>query len=156
MPGAGQFDLAALRRALGLVPPSAWSLPSTFAATGVHHGYRRVTLAHLVEPFAFVLDAFAPVHDAWLSCIDPGGFIVPHRDAGPYRERWQVPIATAGTMTQGDITAAVDGCPFRVEHWAPHSVDNGSDHPRIHLVIDRDVILDRPAMPFALLAQEAP
>ena len=145
-----KFSPDALRHALALIPPSAWSLPSTFAVTAVHHGYRRVTLDHLREPFAFVLAAFAPVHDAWLSWIDPGGFIVPHRDAAPWRERWQVPIATAGTFTQGGTFAPVDGVPFAVRHWEWHSVNNLSDRPRIHLVIDRDVLLDLPPLPFAL------
>lgn len=93
------------------------------------------------EPFRFALDEFEPVWSAWLSWIEPGGFIVSHIDAGPHRERWQIPITTAGTLN--DVTA-VDGFPFRVTHWEPHEVTNDTDRPRIHLVLDRDVII-RPA-----------
>ena len=151
-PSAGvprSFDPSELHQALALVPPSAWSLPSTFEATKVHHGYRRVVLAHL-GPFAGVLEQFAPVRDAWLSQVDPAGFIVPHRDAGPYYERWQVPIATAGYMDQGTPEAATDGVPFRVHHWLPHSVANHSDKPRIHLIIDRNVLVPVQSQPFSL------
>ena len=102
------------------------------------------------EPFRFVLTAFAPVHAAWLSWIDPSGFIVPHRDAGPWRERWQVPIAAAGSFTMGETFVPTDGQAFRVTHWEWHSVSNLTDRPRIHLVIDRDVVVDREPAPFAL------
>lgn len=140
------FNPVELRKALDDLPPGAWSHPSTFASTGVHHGYRRVVLAHL-EAFRFVLDRFEPVADAWLSRIDPGGFIVPHRDAGPYRERWQIPIATAGTLNG---IPAEDGVPFQVWHWLPHWVENPSDRPRIHLVIDRAVIVNPATDPFTV------
>lgn len=142
-----------LRAALAAVPEGSWSLPSTYAATGVHHGYRRAVLVsagrrhRAADPFGSVLDAFAPVHDAWLSWIDPGGFVAPHRDGGPWRERWQIPIYAAGLFND---TRPVDGAAFMVEHWRPHSVWNGTDRPRIHLVLDRAVLLDRPAEPFAL------
>ncbi|PVB26335.1 aspartyl beta-hydroxylase, partial [Mycobacteroides abscessus] len=33
-------------------------------------------------------------------------------------------------------------------HWEPHAVVNRADIPRIHLVIDRDIHVDRPALPF--------
>lgn len=128
-----------------MIPPEAWSLPSTFEQTQVHHGYRRVVLAHLREPFGFVLEHFAPIYDAWLSWIDPGGFIVPHRDGGHYRERWQVPIHAAGEL--GGIHPT-DGVPFRVRQWERHSVRNDTAHPRIHLVIDRDVLLPVEPMKF--------
>ena len=103
------------------------------------------------DPFSFVLAVFNPVHSAWLSWIDPGGFIVVHRDGGPYRERWQVPIATAGSMTQGEAEVATDGLSFRVRQWEPHSVDNPTDRPRVHIVIDRDIVINRPTLPFAVL-----
>lgn len=151
-------DLATLRAALDDVPESAWSQPSTFEQTEVHHGYRQVSLVtnggrkQYAELFATVLDAFAPVHSAWLSWIEPGGFILPHRDAGPWRERWQVPIRTSGEMN--GITAT-EGAPFRVEHWKRHSVTNDGDSPRIHLVIDRDVIVDATVSPFTVYREEA-
>lgn len=149
------FDPERLYAALRDLPVDAWSLPSTWDATGVHHGYRRAVLATIKHPFGWVLDAFEPVANAWLSWIDPGGFIAPHVDGGPYLERWQVPISTAGVTVQHDLaTPAVNGQPFRVEHWLPHSVSNPSDHPRVHLVIDRDVIANPALTPFQLTARE--
>lgn len=100
--------------------------------------------------WSFVLDELAPVHEAWLSWIDPGGFIIPHRDAGPWRERWQVPILAAGEFHADETTVPIDGRAFPVTHWRPHAVTNRTDHPRIHLVLDRDVWLDEPHAPFAL------
>lgn len=142
------FEPAALRDALARVPESAWSLPSSFTATGAHHGYRRVVLAELA-PFRFVLDEFDPIHDAWLSSIEPGGYIVAHRDKGPHRERWQVPVSTAGWMEQNGMrSAAVDGVPFRVEQWLTHAVGNPTTRPRIHLVIDRAPIANPDPSPF--------
>lgn len=130
------------------LPGSAWSQPSRYADTGVHHGYRRVELVSFggylehAPAFSPILMVFAPVWAAWLSWIDPGGFILPHRDAGPWRERWQVPVSTAGSMLTDDgLREAEDGVPFRVEHWRTHAVVNDSDRPRIHLVIDRDVVV---------------
>lgn len=151
-----EFDPGRLRAALAAVPESAWSLPSSYAVTGVHHGYRQVTLARPgytcpeAAPFAFVLERFAPVREAWLSWIAPGGFIRPHRDAGPWWERWQVPIAAAGAFRGDGDTVPVDGVPFPVEHWNPHAVINDTDRSRIHLVIDRAVRLPLPARPFHL------
>jgi hypothetical protein len=151
-----KFDPAQLHAALDSVPAGAWSLPSSFTETRVHHGYRRVVLVEAgrsrpdAEPWLFVLDQLAPVHAAWLSWIDPGGFIVPHRDAGPWRDRWQVPIQAAGAWHDRETSTPVDGRAFRVEHWQPHAVTNRTDHPRIHLVVDRDVVLDEPAAPFAV------
>ncbi len=137
------FDPADLASRLARV--GGWSQPSQFAATGVHHGYRQVTLvqAGRLLPagrlWADVLNAFAPVGKAWLSWIDPGGFILPHRDAGPWLQRWQVPIVAAGSMCQGEWAPAQAGVPFRVAHWEPHSVANRGSEPRVHLVLDRDV-----------------
>jgi len=148
-----EFNPATLRAALAAVPEGAWSLPSTYRETGVHHGNRRVVLVDhgyikpAAEPFGFVLDEFAPVHTAWLSWLSPGGFIVPHRDAGPWRERWQVPIQASGLF---DDHRPADGVAFQVEHWRAHSVWNDGDQPRIHIVIDRNVQLDRPTEPFQL------
>lgn len=137
-----------LRDALDAIPQRTWSLPSSYQSTGAHHGYRRVTLAGL-GGFRFVLDEFGPVRDAWLSWIDPGGFIVRHRDRGPHRERWQVPVATAGWMEQdGRRIVAVDGVPFRVWQWLPHAVGNPDDRPRVHLVIDRDIVAEPTRNPF--------
>jgi hypothetical protein len=105
----------------------------------------------VAAPFQFVLKRFAPVHEVWLSFIDPGGFIVPHRDAGPYRERWQVPIIAAGCLSGVD---AADGVPFPVRHWERHFVRNDTEHPRVHIVIDRDVVLDVPSLPFEVFPRQ--
>lgn len=149
-----EFDLERLTAALAATPRDAWSLPSAYAETRVHHGYRRVVLVSAGQPkvyashFDFVLDALTPVHDAWLSWIDPGGFIAPHRDAGPWRERWQVPVCAAGEWVAADTFTPVSGDAFPVEHWARHSVVNRTGQPRIHIVIDRDLWIDKPAEPF--------
>ena len=142
---APQFPAGQLQAALSYVPERAWGQTSTLDQSGTHHGYRTVSL---VEPgrwqphsdlFAFLLHKFAPVYQAWLSWLEPGGYILPHVDAGPYYERWQVPINAAGTLGGSE---AVAGVSFRVRHWEPHSVANSSDRPRVHIVIDRALVLD--------------
>lgn len=151
-----EFDPVRLQSALTLVPADAWSLASTYAETRVHHGYRRVVLVNAGQPWAhaplfdFVLDKLAPIREAWLSWIDPGGFIAPHRDAAPWRERWQVPINAAGDWCGADTFKPVSGQAFTVEHWERHAVVNPTNLPRIHIVIDRDVWVDRPAQPFVV------
>jgi hypothetical protein len=151
-----EFDPDKLSAALRAVPPAAWSQPSTFAGTNVHEGYRSVSVVvggnrqPVAEPFGFVLDAYEPVWSAFLACIDPGGFVRTHKDAGPYRERWHVPILGAG-LTTG--LAAEAGVPFRVNHWEWHSVDNPTDRPRIHLIIDRVAIANPARSPWTI--QEA-
>lgn len=147
------YDPAALRVALAAVPAGSWSLPSTYRETRVHHGYRRVVLVSAGQPqsaavpFGWLFAEFAPVRDSWLSWIDPGGFIVPHRDSGPWFERWQVPIQASGLF---DDHRPEDGRPFKVSHWCEHYVWNDGDAPRVHLVIDRDIPLDLPSEPFAV------
>ena len=131
----------------------AWSLPSTFAATGAHEGYRRVVVVsggNLERPqFADLLAEFAPVREAWLSWIDPGGFVVEHIDGGPHYERWQIPFTEAGTLYEdGRPVAHEVGVPFVVHHDRWHAVRNDTDHPRISLVIDRDVIVQPARTPF--------
>jgi hypothetical protein len=99
----------------------------------------------------FVLDSFAPIWCAWVSRIEPGGLVHRHIDAGPYRERWQVPIQPAGVMNGVE---AVAGIPFRVRHFEPHSVENDTDRARIHIVIDRDVLVDARQPPFQWLNRQ--
>jgi hypothetical protein len=117
-----------------------WSAPSTLEATGAHHGYRQVTIAaggRLALPdLAELLEPYVPVWDAWLSWIEPGGFILPHIDGGPYRERWQ---------------QTLDGDPYLVEHWNAHEVRNDSNVPRIRLVVDRDTIVHPAPIRFRLV-----
>lgn len=149
-----KFAPVGLHSALAEIPADAWSLPSTYAATRVHHGYRRVVLVSAgqlqghADPFRFVFDKLAPVYDAWVSSLEPGGFIVPHRDAGPWRERWQIPIQAAGEWCGTESFTPCDGQAFPVEHWGRHAVINRTTRSRIHLVLDRDVWVDRPATLF--------
>lgn len=118
-----------------------WSKPSTIEETGVHHGYRR-NHADIRDAFAWLLSDFEPVKEAWISHIDPGGYIRLHRDAGPHYERWQIPIQPAGTFTvDGVLIDQQPGVPFQVEHWKWHEVCNDSNCSRIHLVVDRDVVV---------------
>lgn len=134
------YDVVRLRTALGEV--GDWSQASTFAGTRVHHGYRRAVVFDrrpLATPFDWLLADFAPVRWAQVARLDPGGFILPHRDAGPYWERWHVPIVTAGVFLQVTPVTPVDGVPFLVTQWEPHSAWNPSDRPRVHLIIDRAV-----------------
>lgn len=129
------------------------SEPSPFAQNGAHEGYRqRMVVANgelLESRFAGLLEQFTPVRTAWLSWIEPGGFVVEHIDAGPHYERWQVPLSVAGKLYQdGEPVAHEVGVPFRVHHDRWHSVDNrdGSE-PRVSLVVDRDVIVSEAATP---------
>lgn len=136
-----------------------WSLPSTFSRTKVHHGYRRVIVYDgtlRVPALAPLLDQFTPVHNAWLSWIEVGGFIVRHVDGGPYRQRWQVPITDAGLFDHDGRIARPDvGVPFRVHHYWPHAVTNPGPGPRVSLVIDRAVLVaDVPDGPFRILREE--
>ena len=132
-----------------------WSAASSYAVTGVHHGYRQVTVAHagrvVVAEFADVLALFAPVRSAWLSSLAPGGFIAEHIDAGPYFERWQLPFTTAGRLSERGVAVAhTVGVPFRVHHHDWHDVVNDDDADRVSLVIDRAVPLDVPTSPLRL------
>ena len=91
----------------------------------------------------------APVRDASLSWLEPGGFIIPHRDAGPWLERWQIPIAASGEWHGRESFTPEPGVSFLAEHWETHSVTNRGDSARIHLVLDRDVPVNRDPLPFA-------
>jgi hypothetical protein len=155
LPVPDRFDPAALAAVLDRVPEAAWSLPSDYAVTHVHHGYRRVPLVtsgYRHQPyegwFADVLDEFSPVVDAWLSALDPGGFIVPHADGGPWWERWHLPIVAAGTVTFGETFTPTAGRPFPVAHWELHWLGNDTDRRRVTLVVDRAVRVDQPWAPF--------
>lgn len=126
-----RFDPERLRACLAEV--RQWSGASSLGQNHVHHGYSRAHASpHL---FGWVFEAFdAPVKSASLTRIAPGGFILPHRDQGPFFERWQVPILTAGVW--GDGFAPEPGEAHRVEHWRTHSVWNTSDTPRVVLLVD--------------------
>lgn len=151
MDTAARFPEGDLLAALAAVSDH-WSGPT--GPSDANPNYRIVSLVTggqfwaPAASFRFVLDSFAPVWSAWISRVEPGGLIHPHIDAGPYRERWQVPIQPAGLMNGVE---AVAGVPFRVKQWEPHSVENATDRPRIHLVIDRDVVVDSRPTPFQRL-----
>lgn len=157
-PGSILFDPGLLSASLGRIPVDAWSLPSTYRATGVHHGYRRVVLVSAgakqkyADFFDFVWTELEPVYEAWLSWIDPDGFIVPHRDAAPWRERWQVPIAASGQWVAGESFVPTAGIAFPVRHWEPHAVVNRDSAPRVHIVVDRDVFVALPKLGFETFA----
>lgn len=132
-----------------------WSLPSSFAETGVHHGYRQtvvVSAGHLEVPeFADLVDHFTPTWMAWLSSLAPGGFIAEHIDRGPYFERWQVPLSDAGALFHdGTLVPHRVGVPFRVRHFDWHHVVNDGPAERVSLVVDRRVPLDVVNAPFQL------
>lgn len=156
MDTAARFQPGELLAALAAVSDH-WSEP-TASDNEVNPNYRIVSLVAggstrpAAAEFRFVLEAFAPVYAAWVSRIEPGGLIHPHIDAGPYRERWQVPIQPAGVMNGVEATA---GVPFRVEHWKPHSVENTSDRARIHLVIDRDVFVNNTPAPYQKIEEQS-
>ena len=114
----------------------------------VHGGYRQ---SKRIEPFGWVLMDYAPVKTAWLSWIEPGGYVKPHRDAAPWYERWQIPVITAGRMTINGVDVDQQpGVPFQVEHWLTHEVVNDTDHPRVHLVLDRKIIAHEGTAGFVL------
>lgn len=113
------------------------SLSSPAPPGGVHEGYRQT---QRLDAFGWVLDGFTPIRSAWLSVIEPGGYVLPHVDGSPYWERWQIPIIPAGRFVQaGQELEQVAGYPFRVSQWLPHEVVNDTTHARVHLVIDRDL-----------------
>lgn len=154
--GSLQFGRDRLVSALAQITESAWSIPSTYQDTGVHHGYRRVVLVsaghhkRYADLFGFVWEALHPVRDVTLSRLESGGFIAPHRDAAPWFERWQVPIISSGQWHGDGAHQPAVGVAFPVAHWEPHAVTNRGPGPRIHLVIDRDIPIRRPVLPFEM------
>lgn len=136
-----KFDSDMLIRELESLPVAAWSLPSNYAVTGVHHNYCTMGIRNsgawsASEAFPLVIREFEPIKQVSITKLMPGGFILPHTDAGPFYERWQVPIQVAGVFDDYEMQV---GIPFRVEHWKIHSVWNDTDRERIHLLIDRDI-----------------
>lgn len=119
-----------------------WSEPSTFDQTEVHHGYRR-NKGHLPALY----DEWG-TQDLWLSWIDPGGYILPHRDAGPYRRRIQIPIRPSGYMWTEADGWTHHTSRFEVPHWGPHAVVNPGPGPRVHLVVDLPETVNDSHWPF--------
>lgn len=108
-----------------------WSQPSTYAQTGVHHGYS--TMEHRGD---------SPIPDAvkvWWGRLEPGGFIVPHIDKSPWRRRWHYPVLPSGYVWDSDGTRAAPSEPFAMRHHEPHAVWVPPDQPpRLHLIAEFD------------------
>jgi len=144
------FDPERLALAFAGLPEAAWANQIT-SEDPVNPSYRFAPLVAgrrekpAADLFRFVLVEFAPIWTAWVAKVPAGGFIKLHIDQGPYRERWHVPIHPAGTFDGREVQAGVS---FPVKHWEPHQVDNPTGRDRIHLVIDRDVLVDVPSAPF--------
>ncbi len=132
-----------------------WSKPSTYTeGTGVHHGYSTAKADPLASPNNIYASGAEPI-TAWYAKLDPGGFIVPHIDQGPWVERWHYPISGDGTVWQdwnddgsaalrhivsvGEIFGA-----YRMNHHKPHAVYNPFDQSRIILIVEYDNPVDQP------------
>jgi hypothetical protein len=144
------FDPELLASVYAQLPARAWA-KTVSEDDVVNPGYQFAPLIQqtvakdAARLFRFVLDEFAPVWTAWLAKVPAFGFIGPHIDEGPYRERWHVPVLPSGTFDGFVVEAGVS---FPVKHWVAHRVDNPTDSPRVHLVVDRDVWVGVPYAPF--------
>ena len=121
-----------------------WSLPSTLEATTVHHGYATAPADDLKVLSVVGIMGGIPMK-GWYAKLDPGGFILPHTDQGPWKQRWHYPIQPAGYVWQEDdgITEAPLDV-FPVKHWRRHAVWNPHDIARIHLIVEYDNDIDEP------------
>ena len=136
----------------------AWSNPSTYSeGTGVHHGYSTAP-ADTLPSFLDISKAL--IDGAWYAKLNPGGFIVPHIDQGPWRERWHYPISGQGYVWQDWNPDDEDRdphfqfltmrnpsdvqTPYRMHHHLPHAVWNPYDEPRIVLIVEYDNPVDQP------------
>lgn len=80
-----------------------------------------------------------PIFRVWWAALEPGGFVVPHIDAGPpFYERWHFPIEPAGFFWEDGVYYEPTE-PFMVRHWLPHAVWNPTDRLRLHLMAERQV-----------------
>lgn len=126
-----------------------WSNPSTYGTgTGVHHGY---STAKATEPDW--LEGGAAPASVWYAKLEPGGFIVPHVDQGPWRERWHYPISGMGYVRQewvdvvGPSIRLCGHVPYRMNHHRPHAVWNpwtNLPEPRVILIVEYDNPIDQP------------
>ncbi len=138
----------------------AWSQPSTYTTgTGVHHGYSTAP-ADTLPSFLDISKAL--IDGAWYAKLDPGGFIVPHVDQGPWVERWHYPISGKGYVWAewdyqdpgtGQLLGHWVGPPFttlryydpyRMNHHQPHAVWNPYAEPRVVLIVEYDNPVDQP------------
>ena len=128
----------------------AYSQPSVYdgPAGRVHHGYSTAKADEITVP----LDLSKPLRSAWYAKLDPGGFIVPHVDQGPWIERWHYPISGKGYVWQYEDVPKVGSVglirrasePYRMNHHRPHAVWNPDDDPRVVLIVEFDNPVDQP------------
>lgn len=131
-----------------------WSNASTFEATGVHAGYRTAPgttrdLEH-VAPYSLEVPT---IHRIWWGMLEPGGYIVPHIDKGPWKTRWHYPVEPAGYVWQ-ESTGVLESpeLPFPIRHWEPHAVWNPGPNRRVHLIVEFDETpKDVPGPPYELV-----
>lgn len=99
-------------------------------------------IQHLID--LGIINSRKDIHYCYISTLYPGGFIVPHIDAGSkFHERWQVPLQVAGKMWVDGDTFTVEE-PYRLEHWKPHAVWNSDLTKRVHIVVDKVNIVYKP------------
>lgn len=134
----------------------AYSQPSVYGgpAGRVHHGYSTAQ-TDLVNAGQEVGTLQGPrlVTNAWYAKLEPGGFIVPHIDQGPWLERWHYPQSGQGFVWQewavdhwrsGIAEVAVPENPYRMNHHRPHAVWNPHNEPRVVLIVEYDNPIDQP------------
>ena len=130
----------------------AWSQPSIYTeGTGVHHGYSTAP-ADSVPSFLDISKAL--IVKSWYAKLDPGGFIVPHVDKGPWVERWHYPISGQGYVWQeGEVGRSPKSSasyyprgqnPYAVLHHQVHAAWNPFDEPRVVLIVEYDNPVDQP------------
>ena len=128
----------------GFSQPSVYGGP----AGRVHHGYSTAPADIDAIP---VLLADEPVA-SWYAKLDPRGFIVPHVDQGPWRERWHHPISGEGRVWQHwngvnappTVSGRWGSGSYRMIHHLPHAVWNPYDEPRIVLIVEYDNPVEQP------------
>ena len=113
-----------------------WGNPVTFEQHGIAH--LRTVSAEDSSQVALQLGVDPPIQRCFWAKLEPGGFIAPHIDAGPYWDRWHVPVQPAGVFWQNGVEIHPEPFePFRVKHWENHAVWNDTDVVRVHLIVDR-------------------
>ena len=128
----------------------AWSQPSTYTeGTGVHHGYATAKANGDTQvDIRPVSGAVRAISNGWYAKLDPGGFIIPHVDQGPWVERWHYPISGKGRVWQESSAQSQLAIqyinPYRMNHHKPHAVWNPFDEPRIILIVEYDNPVDQP------------
>ncbi len=112
-----------------------WTPPTDYATHKIAHGRSTAVIDQTL--LKGLLEE--PIHSGWWARLMPGGFVVPHCDVAPFRERWHLPVQPAGFFWE-DGTTIEPTEPFIVHHWLPHAVWNPTDRPRIHLMVERDIL----------------